>query len=182
MSGAIGSLTIGLSPIDPLGAQSAPMPTDIAHVWTAQAVGGALNFDWAIAPPDLLSNADLETSVVISLFSDGLAPPDAELPDPTTTDRRGWWGDTGSDPPENIGSLLWLYTRTVWTDQVRLGIEEAARNALAWMLDDDAADEVNVTAVRSNLGQIDLSVTIQRNGNRVFARTWAWAWAQQFGR
>jgi phage gp46-like protein len=153
---------------------------DIAHVWNADPE--ALYGDWLIDPPDLESDADLRTAVIISLFSDRLAATDDELPSMSDPDRRGWWGDTGTDPPDNIGSKLWLYSRTVWTEPVRLGIEEAARNALQWMLDDGAADEVLVSAVRSEMGRIDLYVVIQRDGQRVFAGTYGWAWAQEFGR
>jgi phage gp46-like protein len=153
---------------------------DIAHVWNPDIQ--ALYGDWVIDPPDLESDLDLRTAVIISLFTDRLADADDALPDPSDPDRRGWWGDTGNDPPANIGSKLWLYTRTVWTDEVRLGIEEAAQLALQWMLDDGAADEVTVSAVRSEMGRIDLSVIIQRDGSRVFAGTYGWAWAQEFGR
>jgi phage gp46-like protein len=153
---------------------------DITTVWLADI--DRLHADWAIDPPDLEADADLRTAVIISLFTDRLAAVDDEPPDPSDPDRRGWWGDTGTDPPDNIGSKLWLYTRTVWTDAVRLAIEDAGRAALQWMLDDGAADEVIVSAVRSEIGRIDLSVAIQRDGNRVFAGTYGWAWAQEFGR
>ena len=122
---------------------------DITTVWQADI--DALHGDWMIDPPDLESDADLRTAVLISLFTDRLAAPDDELPEPSDPDRRGWWGDTGSDPPDNIGSKLWLYTRTVWTDEVRLGIQQAAQNALQWMIDDGAADEVIVSAVRTEI-------------------------------
>ena len=155
---------------------------DIAHVWTALATAGTFNLDWAIDPPDLQSDHDLQTAVIISLFTDGLAPADAELPDQSTSDRRGWWGDTSNDPPANIGSTLWLYSRTVWTDAVRLAIEDAARAALQWMLDDNAADDITVDATRPEMGRIDLHIVIERAGRAVFAQTFGWAWAQQFGR
>jgi phage gp46-like protein len=151
---------------------------DITHVWHADPL--TLYGDWVIDPPDLESDADLRTSVIISLFTDGLAAPDDQLPDPSDPDRRGWWGDTGTDPPQNIGSKLWIYTRAKWTDEVRLGIEETARASLQWMLDDGAADQVIVTATRDEIGRINLSIVIERDGNRVFSGTYGWAWAQEF--
>ena len=38
----------------------------------------------------------LETSILISLFSDRLADIEDLLPD-NTGERRGWWGDTSTD-------------------------------------------------------------------------------------
>lgn len=151
---------------------------DIRTVWNADI--DALHGDWLIDPPDLADDADLQTAVLISLFSDRLAALDDTLPDPSANDRRGWWGDTGTDPPENIGSKLWLYTRARWTEEVRIGIEEAARQALQWCLDDDVADSVECTAEMAEIGRINLSVILLRQGTRVFAGTYGWAWAQEF--
>lgn len=56
----------------------------------------------------------LANAAVIALNTDRRALPDDVLPDPRSTDRRGWWGDTdaariwGGWP---IGCRLWLLAR-----------------------------------------------------------------------
>jgi phage gp46-like protein len=152
--------------------------TDVAHRWNPDP--NHLYGDWFIDPPDLGSDADLRTAIIISLFTDRLALPDDRLPDPTTGDRRGWWGDTSNDPPENIGSRLWLLSREKWTNEVRLRAEDYAREALAWVTADGVADEVLVAAEMAELGRINMGVQLVRAGDRVFQGIFGWAWAQEF--
>ena len=81
----------------------------------------------------------LANAVVIALNTDRRALPDDKLPDPRSTDRRGWWGDTdaaaiwGGWP---IGSRLWLLTRAKLPGGTREGATiERARRYLAEALE-----------------------------------------------
>jgi phage gp46-like protein len=153
--------------------------TDIRHVWSWD--DALWMADWVIEPPDLAHGHDLETAVIISLFTDGLAASDDVLPD-NTDDRRGWWGDTAPDPRDPIGSKLWLLSREKQTNDVRLRAEEYTRNALAWMLTDGVADQINVAAAWVDLGRLEVTVDIWRNGNLVLSRRYARFWlAEQQG-
>lgn len=58
--------------------------SDIATTWDASRLTG----DWVLAGGDLVAGDDLETSVILSLFTDRLATPDDPLPDPSDGDRR----------------------------------------------------------------------------------------------
>lgn len=151
--------------------------TDIAHVWNNDI--DELHGDWLIDGPDLADNADLRTAVIISLFSDHLASPDDVLPDLTSRDRRGWWGDTGG--PDSIGCKWWLRVREKWTEQIRVTLEDDAREALQWLIDDGVVDEVQLTTIRSEIGRIDMNVTLLRGGQSAFSGTYGWAWAQEYG-
>jgi phage gp46-like protein len=148
--------------------------TDIRHVWDLTLLMG----DWLIEPPDLAHDHDLETAVIISLFTDALADVDDV---PPNADRRGWWGDTGKDPPDPIGSKLWLLAREKATNDTRLRAEDYARDALAWMLEDGAADRVDVAATWGELGRLDVQVDIWRDGARVLSRRFGRYWADEIG-
>lgn len=85
----------------------------------------------------------LETAVVISLFTDRRAEPgDIENPE----DRRGWWGDTFPDIPEDkIGSRLWLLGRAKTTEETLELAKLYDEEALAWLLEDRVASRVTAT-------------------------------------
>ena len=153
---------------------------DVRTVWDPFGLAG----DWLFAPPDLVTGRDLETSAIISLFTDRLANADDVLPDPADSDRRGWWADWGADYP--IGSRLWLISREKQTEDVRQRVEEYCREALQWMLDDDVADTVEVVAAWSNIGntqapgRLDVDVTVTRQRATLLKRHFSWAWGQLF--
>ena len=81
---------------------------DIQTVWDVATGHG----EYVIQDGSLKSGKDIETAVLISLFTDRIADINDELPDATNNtrnDRRGWWGDTGQAYP--IGSRLYLLDR-----------------------------------------------------------------------
>lgn len=114
---------------------------------TSEAVG-----DWRMAPSGdaqtpggLNASQQLASAVIISLFTDRLAP---EGWRPEVEDRRGWWGD-GVAPegyePEPLGSWLWTLKNEVVTERVAGLARLYAEQALAWMLRDRVAASVTVT-------------------------------------
>ena len=107
-------------------------------------------FDLALTPaggldPGIGNGGALEASVWVSLFTDALADPADMTPD-LGGDRRGWWGDSGRAADARMGSLLWLHMREKKTETVRLKVENAAREALQWLIDDGIASDVTVAA------------------------------------
>lgn len=152
--------------------------TDVRTTWDAWHLHG----DWVFAPPDLVSGRDLETAAIISLFSDRLAHADDRLPDPSDGDRRGWWADWDfvGGP---IGSRIWLISREKQTEEMRQRAEEYCREALQWMLDDDVADSVVVTAAWAPIaapGRLDVDVEITRERAVLLKRHYSWAWGQLY--
>lgn len=82
----------------------------------------------------------LEPAVTISLFTDRRAEP-ADIATPE--ERRGWWGDTHPDVPEDrIGSRLWLLARAKTTDATLELAKRYILEALQWLIDDGVASSV----------------------------------------
>lgn len=75
---------------------------------------GSVSIDWSLREDGTLDDTQaFATAVVVALGTDRLAAPGDELPDPDSTDRRGWWGDLEPDIWDSwpIGSRLWLLQR-----------------------------------------------------------------------
>jgi|TARA_A100001391_G_scaffold205410_1_gene205977 phage gp46-like protein len=108
---------------------------------------------------ELLASADqIERAVVISLFTWRRA----EDSDPVDDDERyGYWGDAYPDVArDRIGSRLWLLRRRSLTAETIQNAERYAREALAWMLEDEVVSAVQVDLVRPNPTRLDLYVTL----------------------
>lgn len=116
-------------------------------------------------------------AVIVSLFTWRRANPDDELP---ATDLMGWWGDSYADVQgDRIGSRLWLLSRTVLTADTVRRAEEYVREALQWLLDDQVATAVHVSAQRAGLSALSVSVLVTRaeSGQVVnlrFADVWSY--------
>ena len=142
--------------------------SDIKTVWVAMPGYG----DWQIVAGALDSGDDLETVVFISLFSDRQANSDDVIPD-GSTDRRGWWGDQGQ--PVLLGSRLWLLSRSRLDDNAAKAAVIYAKEALQWLLDDQVAESVTVTATIQGPQQLNVAVIItQRTGTNRYQFAWAW--------
>jgi phage gp46-like protein len=158
---------------------------DVRTAWAPETA--PLYGDWLVEPPGLAADHDLETAVLLSLFTDASARVDDELPD-LTDDRRGWWGNWQAPEGLELGSRLWLLTREKSTDDTRQRAEEYAAEALAWLLDDDpiwgrVAATVDVAAEYLEVGDVPpatlaLRVRITRADGTVYDRRYAWAWEQ----
>jgi phage gp46-like protein len=144
--------------------------SDITTIWNISRGYG----DWVISGPSLASGDDLSTATLISLFTDRTAEPSDILPD-ASTDRRGWWGDLDQDVP--IGSRLWLLARSKLTNTVAMAAKGYAAEALAWMITDGVAIDVQISAAVVRPSTLTLTAEIIRaNGTKAsFGYDWAWA-------
>lgn len=130
--------------------------TDIALKWQLDTA------DLDVAANDYVTDDSLETSVLISIFTDARAARSDALPD-TQTSRRGWFGDLfNDDPQDRIGSKLWLLSREKQTEETRLHAQDYARQALQWLIDDQISDSVTVDAEWVDRGVVQLAITIER--------------------
>jgi phage gp46-like protein len=137
-------------------------------------------FDFRLTRSDLDPGRDLETAAIISLFTDRRAADDDPLPD--AGGRRGFWGDTFPvKPGDRIGSRLWLLHREKRTPQTLARAREYAREALAWMVEDGVAEQVE-TLVAYDKYRLDImlvQVDIYRpTGKESLKFDYAW---MQFG-
>ncbi|MEY3760059.1 MAG: hypothetical protein RIR39_1550 [Pseudomonadota bacterium] len=117
---------------------------------------------------------DLPRAVLISLFTNRHANPDDDLP---ATTKQGWWGDTyAAINNDKIGSRLWLLNRSTLTAQTVLKAQEYASEALAWLIDDKVANNVQINAERLNLTSLALQIQITRGDKSLlnirFANVW----------
>lgn len=142
---------------------------DISIIWDNTAGRG----DWSLSQGDLAAGDDLVAAVLVSLFTDRLAAADVANPG-GTADRRGWWADAQTGDP--IGSDLWLLYGQPATPALLVRAEQAARAALAWLIDDGVATAVDVVASYPLSGRLGLEITITQPSGTARMR-FAWAWA-----
>lgn len=144
---------------------------EIALIWDDVFLEG----DFEYSDGDLITEQGIKSAVYISLFTDARVDDDTELPDPSSDDRRGWWGDLVSDVEgDQIGSLLWLLERA----KTEVGILPRARqyveDALQWLIDDGVATDVKVIVERQGvIGNDILAINVKVSlveGNEVAVR------------
>ncbi len=143
--------------------------TDITTVWAPQNSAG----DWLLAGAALESGNDLQTSVLISLFSDRQASADDVIPD-STGNRRGWWGDLGATIP--IGSRLWLLSREKLTQSVANRAKTYITEALQWLITDGVAAQINVSTMIIAPTMLGAVIQIVRSTGVTVTLNFAWAW------
>lgn len=141
--------------------------TDITTLWNAeQSVG-----DWAEASGDLQSGDDLETAILISLFTDRLAREDDDY---DGDNRRGWWGDQDQDYP--IGSRLWLLNRQKLTLVVANKAQDFAAEALKWLTDDGVVASITPVTQIVYPNRLNLFITYQKPGQDAVSKRYFWVW------
>jgi phage gp46-like protein len=132
----------------------------------------AITLDWLLTPAGSLdTDQELATAVIVALGTDRLADASDALPDPDSTDRRGWWGDLDAGLLWDgwpIGCRLWLLAREKITGAAaRQGstlarAEAYAREALQPFVDRKIASRVTVVATRTRDERIDITATLFR--------------------
>jgi phage gp46-like protein len=160
-----------------------PPDTDIAQEWIADYEGS----DFQILSPTLESHKDLQTSVIVSLFTDRLALPTDELPDlpipGRLPNRRGWWGDTYlvQDPDVNqiIRSRLWLLSRAKSTPALLQTAQQYVQESLEWLTRLHIATAVNVQTFffNNDPSRLGIIVEVTRHG-KVIPLKFSYAWNQ----
>lgn len=135
--------------------------------------------EWQFGTGDLLTGSDLESAVLVSLFTDGRAPADY-IPTDGSNNRRGHWSD--SFEPSPVGSALWTFRRRKKTDDTSLLIEisNCCKIALDWMLKSGIAASVDAQAIWIAPDAIGLTVTITeplQSTLHTFNFSWSWNFA-----
>lgn len=145
---------------------------DIAIRWDPARYQG----DWDLTFGDLSVDSGIHSCVLLSLFTDRIAPPDWMPPVGSPGGRRGWWGD--SYEPSPIGSRLWTLNRAVKTDGTTLlaMAKDYCNEALQWLIDSSVAASISVVtfwAARQVIG-IAITVTAPKSPPQTFQYQWAW--------
>ena len=118
-------------------------------------------FDIAIENGDLVTDFSLASSVILTLFSNARATTERtnlEIPE----DPRGWFAD------DNVGSLLWLFSRQAITETLLVDIENECARALQYLVDEGRAESIDITATRGReQDTVNLRIEIVRDDNEV---------------
>lgn len=120
-------------------------------------------------------DAELETAVIISLFTDARATDDElRIAGLTQESNRGWWGDTYPDVEGfALGSKLWLLTRAKKTPETLAKGRDYALDALQWLIDDGAAKTIDAASEwYRNTGILALSIDIRKPDGSRYHRIW----------
>ncbi|MBV8971909.1 MAG: phage GP46 family protein [Sphingomonadaceae bacterium] len=154
-------------------------PPDCRGDWAVSAAAvAALQPGAAQGIPDavtghfgLVSGHDLQTAVLISLFTDAEASTD-DLAATAFDDPRGWWGDDA----KALGSKLWLRLRSKQTDITLALVKGDIAAALQWLIDDGVAASVDVEVEWSAPGMLGARVTLSRGDGQTATLAFDWAW------
>lgn len=106
---------------------------------------------WIGGQPEM--DAGLWTAVYLSLFTES-----------------GFWGDP------LLGSSLHTLTDATLSNQTRLNAAEAARNALAWLIEEGIAESVVVEAEIPAPNRLDFVVTITEPAGEPVAYRYSQTW------
>jgi phage gp46-like protein len=143
--------------------------TDTTTVWdTANSRG-----DWVMSGALLQTGNDLQTALLISLFTDRIAAPDDVIPD-GTNDPRGWWGDAGETV--EIGSRLWLLQRAKQTQETLQRAYDYIVEALQWLIDDGVVAKFDVLVEWTKASELGAQVVAYKQDGSTVASAFTWAW------
>lgn len=149
--------------------------------------------DWMLAEADedqnqggLRAKATLHTAVVLCLFTDRRMPDNHPLRYliEDGADPRGWFGDgediRGDLHEGEMGSLLWVFERSILTIEIGRWVEAIALDALHPLTSQGAAARIEAQAdVFSAINRCDLSVQIYgRDGSRIYDFRFEDLWKQ----
>jgi len=121
-------------------------------------------YDLQIENGDFITTNSFETAIQMSLLIDRRANA-SEVPQPER--RRGWWGNVANRVEDyDIGSKLWLLDQARSTEETLNLAINYVRISLQWLLDDNEAEEIEVTGERIN-SNIRIFIVVQRSQNKV---------------
>jgi len=147
-----------------------PGYTDI-HIVNQANLSGVWD-DWLLSDFGALDETDVLANIVkVALMTDRRADIREILPDPDSTDKRGWWGDLDAEQLWEgwpIGCRNWLLTRAKITGPgssegaTVIRAEEYTRTALQPLIDKSICTAIDVVAERVGLDRIDVRVKVFR--------------------
>ena len=125
---------------------------------------------------NLVDDLDLETAVLISIFTERRVESDDEEAN-TLTYKGGWWGDASGDFIDRIGSRLWRLRRSKATvsniNRAKIYLNEC----LQWMIDDGVSTRIDVEVERGTTpADLYFEIDIWRPGE---STPWSQAWEVQ---
>jgi phage gp46-like protein len=146
-----------------------------------------VSVDWLLLSDGTLDETQaLASAVIVALGTDRLAAPQDVLPDPDSTDRRGWWGDMDAEEVWGgwpIGSRLWTLQRDKITGPGALRgstlvrVEYYIREALQPFIDLRICSHIEIKAVRVGKERIQALIRIYRGPKLAIELRYQTLWA-----
>lgn len=113
------------------------MATGIDMILNENPKDGEVLYDLQLSPEgDFLSGDQLDTAILVSMFTDARAA-SYEIVRPGL--RRGWVGDLELDDEESYGSKLWLLEQERLTPIIVSKAADVLKSCLSWMISDRIA-------------------------------------------
>ena len=133
--------------------------------------------DFALDNADLAVDEGLESSVLISLFTDSRVDGD-EIPE-GETDPRGFWGDVKTQVEgDSTGSKLWLLSREKLTRVTATRAKQYCQESLAWLIEDGIASGVSVATDIVSAKLLAIQIEIEKPSGGV-SYTYDYIWQSQ---
>ncbi len=142
--------------------------SDITTIWVASNGRG----DWSLSGTQLQSGNDLQTSVLISLFTDRMANTDDAILD-GSGDTRGWWAD---DAQYSVGSRLWLLERAKQEQSTLIRARDYITEALQWLIDDGVVASFDIYVEWTRASVLGMQIVAHKQDGTTEAMNFAWAW------
>jgi phage gp46-like protein len=165
--------------------------SDIRYLQQLDFPAYAVSLDWLLDDMNLLVDGfDLQSAVIVALGTDALAPQSEDLPDPDSTDRRGWWGDYEAEEIWGgwpVGCLLWLLHRakitgaTASQGSTLSRADGWTRDAMRPFIDNRIASQIAVEAIKTDIDRIDVGVTIYRGPDPAIELRYSDLWDELVG-
>ena len=159
------------------------MAEDIKILWNDEYLTGDIKYNNG----DLVRELGLETAYLMSLFLNRRADEDDELPDSNNDDRQGWWGDQVSEfEGDQIGSKLWLLSRSKTDQDTIIKAEAYVKEAIEWAVEDGvvAKNEVEVYRIDRSDGSATLALKViayRSDGTKAIEMQFDDLWTAQLG-
>jgi phage gp46-like protein len=128
--------------------------------------------DWTMNGPVLATGNDIESAILISIFTDRMAEPGDVIPD-GSNDPRGWW----ADGDVQIGSRMWLLQRAKQTGTTLQIAYDYLAESLQWMIDDGVVSRFDISTQWVRTGTLGAVIAAYSpTGTLLSKGQYAWAW------
>ncbi len=125
--------------------------------------------DMSMLDDDLREERSLETSLILSLFTDRA--------DDDSDGHEGYWADEFADGQDGpMGSRLWKLDRASAGDSLELDADTYIREALKWMIDARVASGFSIEFDRPNAGTLYVRLTVHRPNDAASSFRFAYLW------
>lgn len=111
---------------------------------------------------DIVTTDSFDSAILMSLLCERRAS-ESEMPEADR--RRGWIGNVGTG--FEIGSKLWLFEQSRLTLSVVDSINDATKDCLQWLVDDNYASKILKAEAVIESTKVGINITIQRPESKV---------------